>query len=369
MRVLAVEDEPDLLGSLIKALREDGYAVDGAPDGEDGLYKAESYDYDAIVLDIMLPGIDGWELLRRLRKTKKTPVLMLTARDAVRDRVRGLDTGADDYLVKPFELAELLARLRALIRRSASQAQARLEIGGVVIDTAARTVTRNGEAVIAHRPRVRAGGVPRAAPRQSRHPHHALRASLRRKRRHPVQSPGRARLEHPQEARPRLHHHPARPRLLHRMIFNSIRWRLQAWHGLILVVVLAGFGFTAYHVARDNQLRRIDQDLDQRLMALLRPQPPDRPPDRPPDWQRGGPGKRGGFPPNEPRNDRAFGSPDFLRHIREAVQQGGDPGSKPDQHLLLCPVATGRLDPGPLTRRPGQCSCSRTSWTSVTSGS
>ena len=147
MRVLAVEDEPDLLGSLLKALREDGYAVDGAPDGEDGLYKAESYDYDAIVLDIMLPGIDGWELLRRLRKTKKTPVLMLTARDAVRDRVRGLDTGADDYLVKPFELVELLARLRALIRRSASQAQARLEIGGVAIDTAARTVTRDGEVV------------------------------------------------------------------------------------------------------------------------------------------------------------------------------------------------------------------------------
>jgi len=147
MRVLAVEDEPDLLGSLMKALREDGYAVDGAPDGEEGLYKAESYDYDAIVLDIMLPGIDGWELLRRLRKTKKTPVLMLTARDAVRDRVRGLDTGADDYLVKPFELAELLARLRALIRRSATQAQSRLEIGEVVIDTAARTVSRKGEPV------------------------------------------------------------------------------------------------------------------------------------------------------------------------------------------------------------------------------
>jgi two-component system OmpR family response regulator len=147
MRVLAVEDEPDLLSSLIKALREDGYAVDGAPDGEEGLYKAESYDYDAIVLDIMLPGIDGWELLRRLRKTKKTPVLMLTARDAVRDRVRGLDTGADDYLVKPFELAELLARLRALIRRSASQAQSRLQIGDVVIDTAARNVMRRGETI------------------------------------------------------------------------------------------------------------------------------------------------------------------------------------------------------------------------------
>ena len=147
MRVLAVEDEPDLLDSVVKALREDGYAVDGAPDGEEGLYKAESYDYDAIVLDIMLPRLDGWELLRRLRQTKKTPVLMLTARDAIRDRVRGLDTGADDYLVKPFELAELLARLRALIRRSASQAQSRLEIGDVVIDTAARTVSRSGEAV------------------------------------------------------------------------------------------------------------------------------------------------------------------------------------------------------------------------------
>jgi len=147
MRVLAVEDEPDLLGSLTKALREDGYAVDGAPDGEEGLYKAETYDYDAVVLDIMLPGIDGWEVLRRLRKTKKTPVLMLTARDAVRDRVRGLDSGADDYLVKPFELPELLARLRALIRRAASQAQPRLEIGDVTIDSAARKVSRRGQEV------------------------------------------------------------------------------------------------------------------------------------------------------------------------------------------------------------------------------
>jgi two-component system OmpR family response regulator len=147
MRVLLVEDEPDLLDSLIKAVREDGYAVDGAADGEEGLYKAENFDYDAIVLDIMLPRIDGWELLRRLRKTKKTPVLMLTARDAVRDRVRGLDTGADDYLVKPFDLDELLARLRALIRRSARQADSRLEFGDVVIDTAARKVSRGGQSI------------------------------------------------------------------------------------------------------------------------------------------------------------------------------------------------------------------------------
>jgi two-component system, OmpR family, response regulator len=147
MRVLIVEDEPDLLASLMKALREDGYATDGADNGEDGLFKAESYDYDAIILDVMLPIFDGWELLRRLRKSKITPVLMLTARDAVRDRVRGLDTGADDYLVKPFDLAELLARLRALIRRSASIAQSRIELGEIVIDTAARTVSQSGQEI------------------------------------------------------------------------------------------------------------------------------------------------------------------------------------------------------------------------------
>src|SRR5690349_17669597 len=147
MRVLVVEDEPDLLRGLTKALREDGYAVDAAADGEEGSYKAESYDYDAIVLDVMLPKLDGWELLRRLRQSKKTPVLMLTARDGVSDRVRGLDSGADDYLVKPFELSELLARLRAIIRRAASESQSKLEIGDVVIDTAARTVTRRGSPV------------------------------------------------------------------------------------------------------------------------------------------------------------------------------------------------------------------------------
>src|SRR3982750_168470 len=101
MRVLVVEDEPDLLASLLTALRDDGYAVDGALDGQEGLYKAQSNDYDAIVLDVMLPVFDGWELLRRLRQSRKTAVLMLTARDAVRDRVRGLDSGADDYVVKP----------------------------------------------------------------------------------------------------------------------------------------------------------------------------------------------------------------------------------------------------------------------------
>ena len=111
MRILIVEDEPDLLASLAQALREEGYAVDTAANGDDGLFNAEGTDYDAIVLDVMLPGLDGWEILKRLRKTKKTPVLMLTARDQTRDRVKGLDIGADDYVVKPFDLAELFARL------------------------------------------------------------------------------------------------------------------------------------------------------------------------------------------------------------------------------------------------------------------
>jgi two-component system OmpR family response regulator len=140
MRILIVEDEPDLLRSLAQALREEGYAVDTANNGENGLFNAESYDYDAVVLDVMLPGIDGWEILKRLRKTKKTPVLMLTARDQTRDRVRGLDTGADDYMVKPFDLPELFARLRALIRRSANKTTNIIEIGDVKIDTAARNV-------------------------------------------------------------------------------------------------------------------------------------------------------------------------------------------------------------------------------------
>jgi len=147
MRLLVVEDEPRLLRSLAKALREEGYAVDTAETGDDGLYQAETHDYDAIVLDVMLPGLNGWELLERLRRKKTTPVIMLTARDAGPDRVRGLDTGADDYLVKPFDLAELLARLRALIRRSARQAQSALEIRDVVIDLRARSVQQGGAAV------------------------------------------------------------------------------------------------------------------------------------------------------------------------------------------------------------------------------
>jgi two-component system OmpR family response regulator len=147
MRLLLVEDEPDLVRSLSKALREAGYAVDTAADGEDGLYKAMQCDYDAIVLDWMLPLLDGRTLLQRLRERMATPVLMLTARDHASDRVQGLDSGADDYLGKPFDLSELLARLRALIRRSVSLGRSQIIVGEVVVDTASRFVTR-GTAVI-----------------------------------------------------------------------------------------------------------------------------------------------------------------------------------------------------------------------------
>lgn len=148
MRLLIIEDDSLLLRSLAASLREENYAVDTASDGEGGLFKATAFDYDCIILDGMLPVFDGWELLARLRKTKTTPVLMLTARDALPDRVRGLDNGADDYLTKPFDTEELLARIRALIRRSAGQASNLIQIGDALIDTAARTVSLRGESIL-----------------------------------------------------------------------------------------------------------------------------------------------------------------------------------------------------------------------------
>jgi two-component system OmpR family response regulator len=145
MRLLVIEDEPDLLAAVCQTLREEGYAVDAADDGEMGLFKAQSWDYDAIVLDIMLPKLDGWQVLAKLRETRRTPVLILTARDGVQDRVRGLDQGADDYLIKPFSLSELLARLRALIRRAAGQASPQIVVGDLTLDSRARTAHINGE--------------------------------------------------------------------------------------------------------------------------------------------------------------------------------------------------------------------------------
>ena len=149
MRVLLVEDDVPLAAAVRRALRTEGMAADVAVKGEDALWMAAATEFDAIVLDLMLPGIDGFETCRRLREQGIwTPVLILTARDAVEDRVRGLDEGADDYLTKPFSLAELLARLRALTRRGAAERPAVLEAGGLRLDPATRQVWR-GDAEIA----------------------------------------------------------------------------------------------------------------------------------------------------------------------------------------------------------------------------
>jgi len=141
MRVLLVEDERRLCNIIKRGLLEEGYAVDTAYDGEDGEYHAETTPYDLIILDIMLPKRDGIEICQQLRMKKvNTPILMLTAKDTVADRVKGLDAGADDYLVKPFAFSELLARIRALLRREGFSKSPRLQIGDLIMDTLTREV-------------------------------------------------------------------------------------------------------------------------------------------------------------------------------------------------------------------------------------
>lgn len=148
MRILLVEDSSRLQQSVGAALRRSGYAVDVAGDGEEGLWQAQSNDYDALVLDIMLPKLSGLDVLRQLRASAhNTPVLLLTARDTVEDRVRGLDQGADDYLIKPFALEELLARVNALCRRKYSAKNTQLAIQELSIDTAAKRVRYGGKPV------------------------------------------------------------------------------------------------------------------------------------------------------------------------------------------------------------------------------
>ncbi len=148
MRVLVVEDEPNLLRQLKAALEGAGYAIDTASDGEDAQYLGSTENYDAVVLDLGLPEVDGLTVLDRWRKEGKTmPVLVLTARDSWSDKVAGLDAGADDYLAKPFQTEELIARLRALIRRAAGQATSELIAGGVRLDSRSGRVTLDGEPV------------------------------------------------------------------------------------------------------------------------------------------------------------------------------------------------------------------------------
>jgi two-component system OmpR family response regulator len=145
MRVLVVEDEPKIAGLLRRGLAEEGHAADIASTGEDALWMSEAHDYDAIVLDVMLPGLDGFETCRTLRtRGVWAPVLMLTARNSIEDRVSGLDVGADDYLAKPFSFEELLARLRALHRRGGAARPSIVEVGPLSLDPAARELRRGG---------------------------------------------------------------------------------------------------------------------------------------------------------------------------------------------------------------------------------
>ena len=148
MRVLVVEDDAKLLESLRKGLKESGWGADGAPDGREGLRRALDEEYDAIVLDLMLPGLSGLDLLRELRaRRKSTPVLVLSARSSVEDRVKGLDLGADDYLAKPFSFSELEARLRAITRRPAVEPATVLVAADLEVDTVRREARRAGKAL------------------------------------------------------------------------------------------------------------------------------------------------------------------------------------------------------------------------------
>jgi two-component system OmpR family response regulator len=148
VRALVVEDQPKLASLIRRGLSEEGYAVDVAPDGPQALVRATATEYDVIVLDVMLPGLDGFEVCRRLREeTVQAPVLMLTARDGVDDRVSGLDLGADDYLTKPFAFDELLARLRALTRRGAIERPPLLEVGPLRLDPRTKRVWRDDDEV------------------------------------------------------------------------------------------------------------------------------------------------------------------------------------------------------------------------------
>jgi len=148
MNILVIEDEPKAGNYLLKGLQELGNSVALARDGADGLHQALENEFDVIVLDVMMPKMDGWEVLRQLRREADTPVLFLTARDDIADRVKGLELGADDYLIKPFSFAELVARLRTLTRRGPSREEEHLEIADLHIDIVKRRVVRNGKRII-----------------------------------------------------------------------------------------------------------------------------------------------------------------------------------------------------------------------------
>ncbi|WP_283124762.1 response regulator transcription factor [Angelakisella massiliensis] len=148
MRILLAEDQPDLLDVTVKRLRAEGFGVDGCADGQQALDYLEATDYDLVILDIMMPKVDGLTVLRTLRSRKNpVPVLLLTARDAISDRVEGLDAGADDYLTKPFDFSELTARVRALLRRNSTEKSDLLQAGDLVMELSTHRVTRDGREI------------------------------------------------------------------------------------------------------------------------------------------------------------------------------------------------------------------------------
>ncbi len=148
MRLLLVEDDPRIAHFVAKGLQEQAYAVDVVANGHDALYQVEINDYDVVILDVMIPGLDGFATCRAIRSAgKRMPILMLTARDAIEDRIHGLDSGADDYLTKPFEFGELLARLRALLRRPTELRAPQIVVGDLVLDTASQTAKRGPHSI------------------------------------------------------------------------------------------------------------------------------------------------------------------------------------------------------------------------------
>jgi len=148
MRLLLVEDDPRIARFVVKGLQEQSYAVDVVANGNDAVYQVEINDYDVVILDVMIPGLDGFATCRAIRSGgKRMPILMLTARDGVEDRIHGLDSGADDYLTKPFEFGELLARLRALLRRPAELRSPQIVVGDLVLDTASQTAKRGARSI------------------------------------------------------------------------------------------------------------------------------------------------------------------------------------------------------------------------------
>ena len=357
MRILIVEDEPDLLASLAQALREEGYAVDTADNGDDGLFNAEGTDYDAMVLDVMLPKagrLGNFQAPSQNQKDARAhahrprPVARPRARPRHRrGRLRR----------QAVRSAEIFARLRAIIRRSANKTTNVIEIGAVKIDTAARQVLQRQNRGI-HRARIFAGGISRAASRRSRHAHAALRASFRRERKLAVQSARRSRFQRPQKTRRGIHRHPARPRLLHRVneniqhptsnnqqpmpgprgvsldvrcwmlvvgcsemkIFKSIKWRLQLWYGLILALTIAAGIATSYQMERDRLFADADRNLHVEFQNLihavhLRPfsdLPPEMQPPPPPEMQ----------PPEERFPDPYFAKQAFASFFQNIAAAG-----------------------------------------------